>query len=72
MKEKALKILDSLLKDAGVAAKWEGSRFGGIKLVGTTNVGQVGEAFAVKVLTELGYEAAQNPQKRGEWRAATS
>ena len=72
MKEKALQILDALLKETSVAAKWDASRFGGIKMVGTTNVGHVGEAFAVKILTELGYEAAQNPQKRGEWRTATS
>ena len=72
MKEKALQILDALLKETGVAAKWDASRFGGIKMVGTTNVGQVGEKFAVEILQKMGYTAAQNPQKRGEWRAATS
>lgn len=67
MTEKALRILERLLKSMGIAAKWDGARFRNIKMVGATNVGQVGEQFAVEMLCEAGYEAEQNPQKRGEW-----
>lgn len=67
MKARALKILDRLLQRFSIAAKWEGARFGGVKLVGATNVGEVGEQFAAAMLAELGYAAERNPQKRGQW-----
>ena len=72
MKERALKILDDLLGRFNIAAKWEGARFGGIKIVGATNVGEIGEQFAVAMLDELGYAAEQNPQKRGQWDIRTN
>lgn len=65
MKKKAMRILERLLKSAKVAAKWDGARFRNIKMVGATNVGQVGEQFAVEMLCAAGYKA--EPQKRGEW-----
>ena len=67
MKKRALEILDRVLAQFGVAAKWEGSRFGSVKMVGATNVGQVGERFAVAMLADSGYKAEQNPKRRDEW-----
>ena len=62
-----LKILDRLLSEIGVAAKWDDSRFGSIKMIGAADARQVGEEFAARMLRGLEYAAEQNPKKLGKW-----
>ena len=66
--EKAGEIMSRLISAKGPPEKWRGAPFGGVKAIAPTNVGDVGEAFAVEALREIGYaDAAKNPEPRGEW-----
>ena len=66
MTEAAHKILARLLAEMAPAQKWTGAKFAGIKAIANTNVGQVGERFAVEALRASGYAADSNP-RRGQW-----
>lgn len=68
--EKAAKLLSDVLATKPPATKWaeEVCKFGRIKSVSNTDVGEVGEEFAVAILQEVGYaDAERKPEHRGSW-----
>ena len=67
MEEQAHAILIRLLAEMTPHSKWTDAKFAGIKAIANTNVGQVGERFALEALGALGYAAEANPSPRGEW-----
>ena len=68
MKERAEKILDEIIgAELAKPSKWRGTRFGGIKQIPNTNVGEVAEKFAAAMLCAAGYAAEQKDNRRGQW-----
>ena len=69
MKERAEEILAEIIAgELAKPSKWRGSRFGGVKQIPSTNVGDVAERFAAALFREIGCDdAEQKSNRRGEW-----